>query len=361
MNDSLFYHIALSMIYSDRYKLAKAGLHDVESIQAICETLHVDRNRRSEMDDAYRKAEKELRFMQQHGVEAVCIEQSHYPTALQSIPDAPLVLYWQGQDWTRWNHKLAFVGTRKASLYGLTATEQLIQEVSVAHAETCIVSGLAYGIDVAAHKAALKEGLPTIAILAHGLQEIYPKVHGNYAERIREKGALVTEYPWGTPPLAWRFLNRNRLIAGMSSACVVVESAPKGGSMSTAKQALDYGRDVYACPGRINDYHSKGCHQLIKNQIAQLIESGSELTDALGWTSADPDKTDRQLSLFEALNPLQTRIVEILPMGDSMHLDQLCIHTGLSPAAMMSEVFDLEQKGMIRSLSGGFFTRASGK
>lgn len=233
-------------------------------------------------------ARKELEQVRKNGYRFLSLADEDYPSPLKECPDPPLGLYLNGTSAPAeifgFRPMVAFVGTRDLSLYGKAWCEKLVKTLSETRVQPCIVSGLALGADEVAHRTALSCGLPTIGVMATGIDKVYPYQHERLAmEVVRSPGsALVTDYPAGTSPLALNFMRRNRIIAGLSSAVVVVESKVKGGSLMTARYALEYSRDVYAVPGRLDDSRSAGCNSLIRTQMAQIVTSAEDLADALG-------------------------------------------------------------------------------
>ena len=226
----------------------------------------------------------------QEGIRPLFLLSEEYPASLREIAVPPMVLYVRGAYdlWCDREH-ISLVGTRRASEYGQKITRQIVKDLSKVHPPLTIVSGLAYGVDIRAHEAALDEGLPTVAVLAHGLDTLYPSTHRRIAEEIlRDGGAWVSEYPPGVKPYRQAFVARNRIIAGLSAATIVVEAGERSGSLSTASYAFESGREVFACPGRLTDPLSVGCHQLIEGQRAHLYLGATSLGKELGWdTSLD--------------------------------------------------------------------------
>lgn len=233
----------------------------------------------------FRLAEKELRFIDQHQICCLRRNDPNYPAMLAECSDSPPLLYHRGRLGLNCTQRLSVVGTRKASSYGRDNTRRIIAELAELVDDLVIVSGLAYGIDIMAHRAALEFGLATIAVLAHGFSTLYPQAHRETAERITSQGALVSDFPSTMGPEKNNFLRRNRIIAGWSEATLVVESPSSGGAMITAHLASSYGRELMAVPGRTEDRRSRGCNALIKEPRAQLVESGADIASSLNWAS----------------------------------------------------------------------------
>jgi DNA processing protein len=229
------------------------------------------------------RVEKEMEFLERHRIAAWSFKDAEYPRRLNECRDGPILLYTKGDHHLNPVRSLSVVGTRRASAYGRDLCRQIIRDLATVLPDLVIVSGLAYGIDVIAHRAALESGLPTVAVLAHGLSTLYPPSHRETARRIIRQGALVTDFDSGMGPERNNFLRRNRIIAGLSDATLVVESARKGGALITARMASSYSRDVLAVPGRVGDERSEGCNGLIKSQLAGLAESAQDILRSLNW------------------------------------------------------------------------------
>ena len=270
--------------------------------------------------------------------------------------DSPLVLYYKGNADLNAKHILSIVGTRHITPYGQELTEKFIEELSGLFPDTLIVSGLAYGVDVMAHKCALKQQMATVGILAHGLDRIYPPAHRSTAIEMLEQGGLLTDFPSGTEPERANFLKRNRIIAGLSDATIVVESASKGGSLVTADLAFNYNREVYAFPGRLNDRYSAGCNQLIHKKKAEIITSVADIVDDLGWTQSSPAPTYRQAELFEEVSPEVRKVVDCLLQVKELHINQMAKQTGMSVQELSNILFELEMDGRIRTLPGDMYS-----
>ena len=302
-------------------------------------------------------AEREARFVEAHGIDVVDCLHAAYPQRLAELPDAPLVLYRRGNAPLSPGRSVAIVGTRKPTAYGRAACERLVGEL--AEYGVTVLSGLAYGIDVVAHRASLRAGLPTIGVLAHGLGEVYPTAHRATAAEMLDAGALVTEYPSGMRSRREFFPQRNRIIAGMSDAVVVVESAAKGGSMITAKLAEDYYRNLFAFPGRGTDAMSRGCNVLIKTQRAHLIEGARDVAFHCGWTggSGDAAATAPPPELpVRTFSPIEASVVELLKRDVSLDIDTISRRSSLESGQLAGALLELEFKGVVRALPGKRYT-----
>ncbi len=297
-------------------------------------------------------AEQELKFIQEHNLEVHHFKGPSYPERLKQCLDAPILLFSKGNINLNNSRVLSIVGTRNATSYGVRFCERLIHELRAVN--PIIVSGFAYGIDITAQKAAQRNGLQTIGCLAHGFNTIYPKKHRRYMPLIEDFGGFITEF-WSDDPFDRKnFLKRNRIIAGMSEATVVIESAEKGGSLVTADIANSYHRDVFAVPGRSSDVQSKGCNHLIKSHQAQMITSASDLIYHLGWEQ-EKIKTTAQLSLFQNLSEEEHRIVKCIGNESRKHLDEISIKCELPTFRTAALLLDMELKGLVIPLPGKFF------
>ena len=301
--------------------------------------------------DVLARAEQELKWMEKEGVNHLFYGDKKYPNRLKQCEDAPLNLFYKGDiDWD--NEKfISIVGTRKSSSFGRQFTNDLIKEL--APYNPVIVSGLAHGIDVAAHKAALKYGLKTIAVFAHGLDKIYPSAHATIAKTITANGCLLSDYLSGTSALPQNFVSRNRIVAGLSDATIVIESAVKGGSLITADIANSYNREVFAVPGNPTERNAKGCNYLIKSQQAILLESAADIVKGLNW---DMENLAVQQSMFVHLTDDEQKIIAVLS-DDEMHIDVLVqtLNWGFSKVA--SVLLQAEFKGVIISLPGKIYKK----
>lgn len=306
---------------------------------------------------AIEHAQKELDFIEKHSVQLYYYKDSNYPYRLAQCTDAPLLLYAKGNVEVNPKHVVSIVGTRMPSERGKDWCRQLVIDLASHIPDLTIVSGLAYGIDVIAHKAALESGIPTIIVPAHGLDRIYPATHRNVAVQALEMGGLLTEYTTGTEPERHNFVARNRIVAGVSDAVVVVESKSKGGSLITAQMAQDYNRDVFALPGRFNDTCSAGCNDLIKHNKAQLIECAEDLIAAMGWEAVIEQPTQTtMLELMYDLTDQQQQLINLLrDSEDGMHINQLVMETRLAYNMVSSELVMLELQDVVKSMPGGMW------
>jgi DNA processing protein len=297
------------------------------------------------------RAEVELEFVAAKGVQLFFYLDENYPKRLKHCTDSPILLYYKGNGSLNPERALAMVGTRNATAHGKQLTEQLVASLKPYHAS--VISGLAYGIDIAAHKAAVDNELPTIGVLAHGLDRIYPALHTKIADQMLEHGGLLTEFPSGTNPDRENFPKRNRIIAGMTDATIVVEAAEKGGALITAEIAHGYNRDVFAVPGRPDDVYSAGCNKLIYLNKAAILRSAKDFEFYLNWESEKELTRKRdQTTLFIDITPQEEPIAEVLRLNGKTHIDALCQKAGLPISQTVQLLFNLELKGAIRTHPG---------
>ena len=358
-NDELFYYLSLQSVVGIGPITAKKLLNHFggarEMFQAKKHELKRIKGLGSEVLQQighpinYKKAEKEMRFIEANAIQALTFEDQDYPSKLKHCQDAPIVIFKKG-DFDINNRKvISIVGTRMMTPYGSQFLKDFIKEIK--RFDPVIVSGLAYGIDICAHQESLINDICTVGILAHGLDRIYPKSHRGIAGKMLNKGGLLTEFWSGCSPERENFVKRNRIIAGLSEATLVVESANKGGSLITAELAFSYHRDVFALPGRTTDNFSKGCNMLIKSNKAAMITTVKDLEYVLGWTS-NPLKTKKvQQKLFTELNEEEKKVYNFLEGSEKMLLDRLALETGQSVQKTLMLLLLLELKGMVISLS----------
>ncbi len=301
-------------------------------------------------------AEREMEFIEKNNIRLICMGDDAYPYRLAECADAPLVLHSLGNADLNAKHIVSIVGTRHASQYGKDVCENFVTDLAKFAPGTLIVSGLAYGIDVCAHRSALKAGLPTIGVLAHGLDRIYPNAHRSTAKSMLENGGLLTEFMSGTNSLPPYFIQRNRIVAGIADATVVIESASKGGSLITASLAQSYARDCFAFPGRINDQYSCGCNELVSRNKAALITSAYDFVEAMNWDVATEKKSadELQTELFAELSEEETAIAAALHAdSEGLQVNQMVVALNIPINRLLSLLFDMEMKGYIKAVAGG--------
>ena len=324
--------------------------HTLEIVPGIGE--YIAANIRESGSSALKRAEKEFLFIDKNKISVFSIIDDSYPARLGECQDAPVVFFYKGHADLNASHILSIVGTRSATEYGRSLTDSLIKDLSDAFPDILIVSGLAYGIDICAHRCALKYRLPTVGVLAHGLDRIYPSLHRNTAAEMIREGGLLTDFMSETNPDRENFLRRNRLIAGLADATIVVESAEKGGALVTADIAFSYGRDVYTFPGRISDKYSKGCNRLVQLNKAGLITSANDLVTALCWVTQQK-KPDQMYLSFE--EKPEHPVLSLLTEKGEFHINELTVLMDLPVHQLSPMLFELELAGHIKSFPGGIY------
>jgi DNA processing protein len=301
-----------------------------------------------------RRAEEELRFIEKYKISPLFFTDPAYPQRLKSCTDGPILLYYKGSADLNTSKIVAVVGTRRPSKYGVEKTEELIKGLH--DSGILILSGLAYGVDVIAHKSALENNLNTVGVLAHGLDRIYPQTHDKIAKRMLQQGGLLTDFMSGTNPDAVNFPKRNRIVAGMCDALVVMESKRTGGSLITATIAGSYNKDVFAYPGRAGDVLAEGGNGLIKRNRAALIESADDLLDAMQWleTEKKTSKT-KQIPLMLELNEEEKPIMNLLQNRSNVHIDEICQTIQMPVSKVSAILLQLEFSNLIRSKPGKIY------
>lgn len=306
---------------------------------------------------AYEAADRQLEFAERWGIRVIPFTGDDYPALLRDTPDAPSLIYVKGDfDFTaHGNRYVGVVGTRRMSAAGEAVTRKVVEELAAMSGKTVIVSGLAYGIDGVAHRAALENGLVTVAVVAHGLDTIYPSQHRDLARRIiEEHGAIVTEYPSGTAPLPPNFLARNRIVAGMSEALFVAESPAKGGSLVTADIADSYHREVFAAPGRATDQSFEGCISLIRSDKANLCVCGGDIASVMGWHD---DRTAVKELPFLSLTPQEQALYDAFDSGEEIDKESLVERSGLSVAEASKALTMMQLHGIIKAIKGMMYIK----
>ena len=303
------------------------------------------------------RAEQELEFCRKGRIQCLGLNDEGYPQRLRDCNDAPILLYYRGTANLNTQHIVSMVGTRQITAYGKDLCRSFVRDLKRLCPDALVVSGLAYGVDVHCHRAALDEGLETVGVLAHGLDQIYPRHHRETAQQMVAQGGLLTEYMSATPIDKRNFVQRNRIVAGMADAVVVVESATKGGSLITAHLAQDYNRDIFAFPGRTADPYSAGCNALIRDNVASLITSAEDFALAMRWAvpAASPQREVLQRDLFPELSPEEQLIVACLKDVDRKTISQITSEASLPFNHVNVLLTGLELKGIVRALPGGLF------
>jgi DNA processing protein len=327
----------------------ETGKH-ARKIPRIVELLHHALKKK----DVLNRANQELAFMERYKIEPLFFQDELYPLRLKMCHDSPLLLYFKGDVNLNGEHVVGIVGTRSATDYGRKMTQELI--MGLVDQQVIVVSGLAYGIDSVAHRTSLDAGLPTVGVLGHGLDTVYPWQNRGMAERMVAQGGLLTEFISGTKPDRMNFPMRNRVIAGLCDLIIVVEAGKKGGALITADIANSYNRDVVAVPGRIGDPFSEGTNLLIRTNRASLIQKPEDIEYLMGWKSAIGQKRSVQQKLFYNLNEEETRIFELLKSMNQAGIDEICVVTGLTMNRVSASLLNLEFEGLVTCKPGKIYS-----
>lgn len=310
-------------------------------------------------DEAFKRAEVELEYDLKYGIRPLCMNDDDYPARLRECDDAPLMLFYKGNANLNRQRVINIVGTRHCTPYGEDIIRKFTRELKTLCPEVLIVSGLAYGVDVCAHRQALDNGYDTVGVLAHGLDMIYPSRHRSIAVEMLQHGGLLTEFLTQTNADKINFVRRNRIVAGMSDACVLIESASKGGGLITTEISQSYGRDVFAFPGRVNDPYSEGCNNLIRCNGATLILSAEDFAKDMGWTCDARLMTAKwagiERSMFPELSAEEQAIVDVLAKNNDLQINLLSVKTNICIGKLTALLFTLEMKGVVKTLAGGMY------
>lgn len=357
MSEELLYQIALTMIPGIGDVHAKALLNCFYTPKEIfsapkrllekVEGIGVIKAKKIKSFDLFSKCEEEIKFIERFKINPLFFKDPNYPKRLNHCYDGPIMLYYKGTADLNAAKILSVVGTRKNSLYGKEVCEQFIKSLGT---DILVVSGLAYGIDTLAHRAALKYNIPTVGVVAHGLNRIYPSENKSLAKQMVANGGLLTDFCSFTKPDRENFPKRNRIVAGLCDAILVIETGIKGGSMITAEIANSYNKDVFSVPGNINDEKSEGSNYLIRKNKAVLTTSAKEIIDFMNWGEQPKKKGKLQAELFLNLSPDEEKLAEIIKTGE-INIDVL-MNTGLSSGAIASALLSMEMQGLINVLPG---------
>lgn len=339
----------LAMHYEKAEDIFRAPARELEKIEGVGQA----RARSIRTFGSLADCEREIRFMEKFGITALYVRDQNYPQRLLHCYDSPVLLYYKGKADLNTARIISVVGTRNNSPYGKKACEQMIEGLK--GTGILVISGLAFGIDTIAHKTALRCGLPTVAILAHGLDRIYPGQNRGLAASMTEDGGLLTDFGHGNAPDKQNFPRRNRITAGMCDALVVVESGTKGGSLITADIANSYQREVLAFPGRIDDPRSMGCNLLIRQNKAVLVSSATDLMETMNWIEKEKPRPGLQKSLFMELSAKEQEIVTWLEQKGPAHLDVLASRSGLNPGSLSGVLLNLELQGLVTAMPGRMY------
>ena len=362
MNNDLLYQVALTLvpgigdvhakslvsIYGDAASIFKARKSQLEKLEGIGSYRAGSIKAFTDFDSC----ENEIAFIEKYKITPLFLTSQGYPQRLLNCYDSPSLLYYRGNANLNETRIVSVVGTRNNSEYGRLICEELINGLK--QQNILIVSGLAYGIDTLAHKTALKNKLNTVGVLAHGLDMIYPFQNKQLAKQMTEQGGLLTDFKSNTSPDKQNFPKRNRIVAGICDALVVIESGKKGGSLITAELANSYNKDVFAMPGRTTDNKSEGCNYLVKNNKASLITCTDDLLNIMNWDDKVTEKK-KQRELFIEFTQEEKVIVDILYTKESIHIDELYIKSGLSSSAAANALLMLEMQGVLIALPGKMY------
>ena len=303
--------------------------------------------------DVLQRAEKEIKFIEKKNIIPLFFTDSNYPKRLKECADGPVLLYTKGKMNLNAERIVSIVGSRKSTSYGKKICEQLVDSFSSYN--VLILSGLAYGIDIYAHRASLKNNLPTVGVLAHGLDNLYPSEHYITAEKMQENGGLVTEFMSETKMNPEYFPRRNRIVAGMADATIIVEATFKSGALITAEIANSYNRDVFAVPGRLDDLSSEGCNLIIRSNKAMLIQSAEDVIRVMSWDTENKKPKQRQQELFAHLSAEEEMLVTVLKEKEKAHVDDISHVSGLAMSRTAALLLNLEFSGVIKSLPGKIY------
>lgn len=360
MNDELIYQIALTMVANIGPVQARILVDHFGKASAIFRSRRDELSRLEGIGEIraksifgfrdFKKAEEEAAFVRKYQIRPLFINNAEYPRRLLHCYDPPTLLYYKGEADLNKSKVVSIIGTRTNSDYGKKITEQLV--AGLAQYDVLIVSGLAFGIDATAHKAALKHDMSTVGVLAHGLKTIYPEQHTSLAKSLLKKGGLLSEFESQAKPDRHHFPTRNRIVAGMSDAIIVVETGVKGGSMITAELGNGYNRDVFAYPGKITDLKSAGCNQLIKSNKAILLTDVDQLLLMMGWETEIKASPLPQKELFIELDGDERLVYDSLNQEDPVHVDEISFRCGIHTTRIAAAILNLELKNVILSLPG---------
>ncbi len=332
---------------ADIFKAKKSQLEKIEGIG----TIRAD-SIKSFMD--FTTAEQEIAFIEKYKIKTLFITDKKYPQRLLNCYDPPTLLFYRGDADLNHDKIIAIIGTRNNTEYGKQVTEELVGDL--VEQNVLVVSGLAFGVDALAHKAAVKNNLKTVGVLAHGLDQVYPSQHTGLAKDIlRSGGGLLTEFRSKTKPDKHNFPSRNRVVAGMCDATIIIETGIKGGSMITAELANNYNKDVFAFPGRVTDGKSAGCNYLVKNNKAVLLTDAQQLIELMNWEETKKPPARKQKELFIELSREEKLILEILKQKNSVHIDEINLKSGLSSSSVASAILNLELQNVVLSLPGKIY------
>ena len=370
MDQEIFYTMALTRLTNFNYQQALELYKAVGSAQLLFEhrneigDIIKDASPRlvealKDWNEPMRRAEAEICFMEEHRIRALTLTSDDYPQRLTECPDAPIIIYYTGNADLNQTRIISIIGTRRMTTYGEDLIRRFVRDLRQYCPEVLIVSGLAYGVDICAHRQALENGYPTVGVLAHGLDQIYPYRHRDTAARMLNHGGLLTEFMTQTNADKPNFVRRNRIVAGIADATILIESGARGGGLITAEIAQSYARAVFAFPGNVGQPYSEGCNNLIRDNGAGLISNAEDFVKAMGWL----DETRRQQAfadgiernLFPDLSPEEQQVVSLLQQTNDLQLNIITVKTGIPIGRLTALLFQLEMKGVVKPLAGGIY------
>ena len=372
MEQEIFYTMALTRLTNFNYQQALELYRAVGSAQLLYEhrneigDIIKDASPKlmealKDWDEPMRRAECEMRFMEEHRIRALTLNDDDYPQRLTECPDAPIILYYKGQADLNQERIVSLVGTRRMTTYGQDLIRRFIADLRQQCPEVLIVSGLAYGVDICAHREALAHGYPTVGVLAHGLDQIYPYRHRETAAEMVNHGGLLTEFMTQTNADKPNFVRRNRIVAGMADSVILVESAAKGGGLITAEIAQSYARAVFAFPGNVGQMYSEGCNNLIRDNGAGLISNADDFVKAMGWPTVKDMPLFSQSfgsdvgSQIPNLSAEEQQVVSLLQQTNDLQLNIITVKTGIPIGRLTALLFQLEMKCVVKPLAGGMY------
>ena len=370
MDQEIFYTMALTRLTNFNYQQALELYKAVGSAQLLFEhrneigDIIKDASPRlvealKDWNEPMRRAEAEIHFMEEHRIRALTLTSDDYPQRLTECPDAPIIIYYTGNADLNQTRIISIIGTRRMTTYGEDLIRRFVRDLRQYCPEVLIVSGLAYGVDICAHRQALENGYPTVGVLAHGLDQIYPYRHRDTAARMLNHGGLLTEFMTQTNADKPNFVRRNRIVAGIADATILIESGARGGGLITAEIAQSYARAVFAFPGNVGQPYSEGCNNLIRDNGAGLISNAEDFVKTMGWL----DETRRQQAfadgiernLFPDLSPEEDQVVSLLQQTNDLQLNIITVKTGIPIGRLTALLFQLEMKGVVKPLAGGIY------
>ena len=361
--EEFFYQVALSFVpevgaktgrqlyehFDTAEDIFKATLKELKAVSGLNE----ERVKAFRDPEVFRKTEEEFTIAEKHGINILSYKTGNYPSRLAQCIDAPLILYYRGTANLDAKKIVAIVGTRKSNDYGQRLVDELVEGLR-SQEDILIISGLAAGIDTIAHKKSVDLAVPTVGVLGHGLDRMYPVANKKLAKEMMLNGGLLTEFPFDTVPDKGKFPMRNRVVAGLADVTVIAESAISGGALITGKMASGYNRDVAAFPGRVNDSRSAGCNALIRTNVAAMITCADDLLDLMNWKKSHRPKAV-QKELFIHLSAEEQCIIDLLRDKDSVHADELFHYTEYSSSQLAATLLQLEMQNLIKALPGKYY------